>query len=134
MKKILIALLCAFTLFTFASCNGSTPGPAEPELNFSQVDEPWWGTWEIETGTHFVITEDDIVMYANSNDKVGQSLFISIYTGDQSDIAYVVREKGYSKYVFKLPVEQGEDTTMEVLIYNEDVEEPTRSTYYLVQK
>ena len=27
MKKIIIALLCAFTLFAFASCSGDTPAP-----------------------------------------------------------------------------------------------------------
>ena len=27
MKRIIIALLCAFTLFSFASCSGDTPAP-----------------------------------------------------------------------------------------------------------
>ena len=80
-----------------------------------------------------MITEDDIVMHAGEHDTVGTSLFMSIYRGEQNGDAYVIREKGYSKYVFRLPVKQEDDkTTMDVLFYNTGIQEPTRSTYTLV--
>ena len=133
MKKLIIALLCAFTLFAFASCENGTPAPEEPSSNFSPVDQDWWGKWQIEAGTYFVITEDDIVMHAGEHDTVGTSLFMSIYRGAQNSDAYIIREKGYPKYVFELPVSQEEGkTTMDVLIYNTGIQEPTRSTYTLV--
>lgn len=133
MKKLIIALLCAFTLFAFASCENGTPAPEELSSNFSPVDQDWWGKWQIEAGTYFVITEDDIVMHAGEHDTVGTSLFMSIYRGEQNGDAYVIRENGKAKYVFELPVKQEDDkTTMGVLIYNTGIQEPTRSTYTLV--
>ena len=132
MKKLVIGLLCAFTLFAFASCDNGTPAPEEPSSNFSPVDQDWWGKWQIEAGTYFVITEDDIVRHAGEHDTVGTSLFMSIYRGTQHSDAYVIRENGKTKYVFELPVKQEEDkTTMDVLTYNTGME-PTRSTYTLV--
>lgn len=132
MKKLIIALMCAFTLFAFASCENGTPAPEEPSSNFSPVDQDWWGKWQIEAGTYFVITEDDIVMHAGEHDTVGTSLFMSIYRGEQNSDAYVIRESGDPRYVFKLPTTQNEETTMDVLIYNTGIQEPTRSTYTLV--
>lgn len=49
MKKTLMALLCVFTLFAFASCPRETPVPENPGYEKIEInmDKNLWETWEI---------------------------------------------------------------------------------------
>lgn len=61
MKRIIIALLCAFTLFSFASCSGDTPAPgpgADGKAPFV-IDGRFHGTYKYKdnSGNAIRITE-----------------------------------------------------------------------------
>lgn len=50
MKRIIIALLCAFTLFSFASCSGETPAPGPDESGKAPfvIAERFHGTYKFK--------------------------------------------------------------------------------------
>lgn len=51
MKKLIIALLCAFTLFAFASCENGTPTPDQPTKPEIKIDDSFWGTYKFSDGS-----------------------------------------------------------------------------------
>ena len=61
MKRIIIALLCAFTLFSFASCSGDTPapGPGTDGKAPFEIDQRFHGTCKFKdnSGNAIRITE-----------------------------------------------------------------------------
>lgn len=61
MKRIIIALLCAFTLFSFASCSGDTPapGPGTDDKAPFEIDQRFHGTYKFKdnSGNAIRITE-----------------------------------------------------------------------------
>ena len=61
MKRIIIALLCAFTLFAFASCSGDTPAPGPDEGGKAPfvIAERFHGTYKYKdnSGNAIRITE-----------------------------------------------------------------------------
>lgn len=61
MKRIIIALLCAFTLFSFASCSGETPAPGPDESGKAPfvIAERFHGTYKFKDnpGNAIRITE-----------------------------------------------------------------------------
>lgn len=61
MKRIIIALLCAFTLFSFASCSGETPAPGPDESGKAPfvIAERFHGTYKFKdnSGNAIRITE-----------------------------------------------------------------------------
>lgn len=83
MKKLIIALMCAFTLFAFASCSGDTPapGPGTENDRFDDVPELIWGKWSINTGTYLTVTKDDIRIHWTADDTEGISLFTGMTRG-----------------------------------------------------
>ena len=87
MKKLIIAVLCAFTLFAFASCSGDTPAPdtGTDTARWDTVPEELRGIWEYSLGEgyptqSYVITADNIVFYS-SEDAEGFSFKQNIYMG-----------------------------------------------------
>ena len=74
MKKLIIALLCAFTLFAFASCSGDTPAPdtGTDTARWDTVPEELRGTWEYSLGEgyptqSYVITAANLVFYSRED-------------------------------------------------------------------
>ena len=113
MKKIIIAALCAFTLFAFASCSGDTPAPdTGTELR---------GTWEYSLGEgyptqSYVITADNIVFYS-SEDAEGFSLKQNIYEGvsarDSHNYGVINADDHSNAYIFFFPTaEKPNDITV----------------------
>lgn len=51
MKKLIIALMCAFTLFAFASCENGTPAPDQPTKPEIKIHDSFWGTYKFSDGS-----------------------------------------------------------------------------------
>ena len=68
MKKIIIALLCAFTLFAFASCSGDTPAPdtGTDTARWDTVPEELRGTWEYSLGEGYTSSSTPARMLGGS--------------------------------------------------------------------
>lgn len=121
MKKIIIAALCAFTLFAFASCSGDTPAPdtGTDTARWDTVPEELRGTWEYSLGEgyptqSYVITADNIVFYS-SEDAEGFSLKQNIYEGVSVRDNYgVINADDHSNaYIFFFPTtEKPNDITV----------------------
>lgn len=121
MKKLIIALMCAFTLFAFASCENGTPAPdtGSDTSRWDPVPEELWGTWEYSLGDvgdgseptvqSYVITEDNIIFYS-SQDAEGLSFKQDIYEGaDGSRVdnyAVLHAEDHKYAYMFFFPTEE----------------------------
>lgn len=138
MKKIIIALLCAFTLFAFASCSGDTPapGPGTENDRFDDVPELIWGKWSINTGTYITVTKDDIRIHWTTDDTEGISLFTGMTRGearlDTSKFIYVIYggEAGNeASYSFMPPKTENDVKMMTVVTYNEGGTQPQDYTY-----
>ena len=123
MKKIIIALLCAFTLFAFASCSGDTPAPdtGTDTARWDTVPEELRGTWEYSLGEgyptqSYVITADNIVFYS-SEDAEGFSLKQNIYEGvsarDSRNYGVINADDHSNAYIFFFPTaEKPNDITV----------------------
>lgn len=138
MKKIIIALLCAFTLFAFASCSGDTPapGPGTENDRFDDVPELIWGKWSINTGTYITVTKDDIRIHWTADDTEGISLFTGMTSGgaglDTDKWIYMIYagEAGNeAKYGFMSPKIENNVRTMTVVTYNEAGNQPQDYKY-----
>lgn len=137
MKKIIIALLCAFTLFAFASCSGDTPapGPGTENDRFDDVPELIWGKWSINTGTYITVTKDDIRIHWTADDTEGISLFTGMTNGraglDTDKWIYVINKGNGNEpaYAFKPPVTEGDTKKITFVTYNEAGNQPQDYKY-----
>ncbi len=135
MKKIIIALMCAFTLFAFASCSGDTPAPdtGTDTARWDTVPEELRGTWEYSLGEgyptqSYVITADNIVFYSAE----GFSLRQDIYMGADATRAeaYGIRNSNdlSMAYVFHFPTAE-KPNEIKVDTYTPGVEDPATLTF-----
>ena len=134
MKKIIIALLCAFTLFAFASCSGDTPAPGPEEKQYlDSIPSDLYGTWKNTSGLNegWIISEDDVVYYSNF-DGVGFSYNQSIYTDEDagSENGYRIRQSGVTQALFVF--DYSESGKITVSSYNEATNTRAENTYKLV--
>ena len=140
MKKLIIALLCAFTLIAFASCSGDTPSPDSGSGTtgdrFDDVPEIIHGKWSIATGTYLTITKDDIRIHWSAEDTAGESLFLGMTSGnaglDTDRWIYTIYkgEAGNeSAYGFMNPVTEGSTRKMTFVTNNEAGAQPQDYTY-----
>ena len=136
MKKIIIALLCAFTLFAFASCSGDTPAPDTGEKQYlDSIPSDLYGTWKNTSGINegWIISEDDVVYYSNF-DGVGFSYNLSMYTDEDNgaEYGYYIRQSGVTQalFVFTYP----EDNKITVSSYDEATNTRAENTYELVKE
>ncbi len=138
MKKIIIALLCAFTLFAFASCSGDTPAPdtGTDTARWDTVPEELRGTWEYSLGEgyptqSYVITADNIVFYS-SQDAEGFSLRQDIYEGADGsrfdDYAILNASDHSFAYRFHFPTAEN-PKEIEVDTYTPGVKDPATLTF-----
>ena len=138
MKILIIAALCAFTFFAFASCSGDTPAPDTGSENdrFDDVPELIWGKWSINNGTYITVTKDDIRIHWTADDTEGISLFAGMTAGaaglDTSKWIYVIYagEAGnLSSYAFMPPEVTDSSKTMKVVSYYPYGENPNPQDY-----
>ena len=138
MKKLIIALLCAFTLFAFASCSGDTPAPDTGSENdrFDDVPELIWGKWSINNGTYITVTKDDIRIHWTADDTEGSSLFAGMTSSTGYDdttgsvyVIYAGEAGNLSSYAFWAPEIKDDTKTMKVVTYNPYGENPDPMDY-----
>ena len=135
MKKIIIALLCAFTLFAFASCSGDTPAPGSEEKQYlDSIPSDLYGTWKNASGQNegWIISEDDVVYYSNF-DGVGFSYNQSMYLDtNNTDSTYYIRQKNVTQALFVF--DYSESGKITVSSYNEATNTRAENTYELVEE
>ena len=135
MKKIIIALLCAFTLFAFASCSGDTPAPGSEEKQYlDSIPSDLYGTWKNASGINegWIISEDDVVYYSNF-DGVGFSYNQSMYLDtNNTDSTYYIRQKNVTQALFVF--DYSESGKITVSSYNEATNTRVENTYELVEE
>ena len=135
MKKIIIALLCAFTLFAFASCSGDTPAPGSEEKQYlDSIPSDLYGTWKNASGINegWIISEDDVVYYSNF-DGVGFSYNQSMYLDtNNTDSTYYIRQKNVTQALFVF--DYSESGKITVSSYNEATNTRAENTYELVEE
>ena len=136
MKKIIIALLCAFTLFAFASCSGDTPAPGSEEKQYlDSIPSELYGTWKNASGINegWIISKDDVVYYSNF-DGVGFSYNQSIYTDSNSNNMkeYAIWQTGVTQALFAFDYSESDKIT--VSSYNEATNTRAENTYELVKE
>ena len=138
MKKLIIALLCAFTLFAFASCSGDTPAPDTGSENdrFDDVPELIWGKWSINNGTYITVTKDDIRIHWTVDDTEGISLFTGMTRGEGNNdttgyvyVIYAGEAGNLSSYAFWAPEDKDGTKTMKVVTYSPYGENPDPMDY-----
>ena len=136
MKKLIIALLCAFTLFAFASCSGDTPAPdtGTDTARWDTVPEELRGTWEYSLGEgyptqSYVITADNIVFYS-SEDAEGFNLRQDIYMGVERKTDYVINYANTAEFAYRFhyPTET-KPNEIEVDTYTTGVKDPATLTF-----
>ena len=138
MKKIIIAALCAFTLFAFASCSGETPAPdtGTDTARWDTVPEELRGTWEYSLGEgyptqSYVITADNIVFYS-SEDAEGFSFKQEIYVGadaTRSELYVIQNSNDLSfAYAFHFPTAE-KPNEIKVDTYTPGVKDPATLTF-----
>ena len=134
MKKIIIALLCAFTLFAFASCSGDTPAPDTGEKQYlDSIPSDLYGTWKNASGINegWIISKEDVVYYSNF-DGVGFSYNLSMYTDEcsSSQKIYQIRQTGVSQALFQFKYSESGKIT--VVSYDDATDTKAENTYKLV--
>lgn len=136
MKKIIIALLCAFTLFAFASCSGDTPAPDTGEKQYLEnIPSALYGKWKNTSGQNegWIISEDDVVYYSNF-DGVGFSYNQSMYRDEDNgaEYGYCIRQSGVTQALFQFKYSESGKIT--VVSYDDATDTKAENTYKLVKE